>query len=75
MPTFDLDGSSLFASLIWGGIGSAMFMFGWKQKSGIPLGIGMALVAISYFISSAVLMSVASVAVFVVMYCLKKQGY
>jgi hypothetical protein len=75
MPAFDIDGSSLLASLIWGGIGSGMFTYGWKQKSGVPLGVGMALVAISYFISSAVLMSVASVAVFVVMYCLKKQGY
>lgn len=67
--------STLFASLVWGGIGSGFFIYGWKQKSPVPLGVGVALTAISYFIASALYMSLAAVAIFVVMYWLKKQGY
>ena len=69
------DSSTLFASLIWGSIGSGFFIYGWKQKSMVPLGCGLAVVFASYFISSALYMSLASVFIFVIMYWLKKQGY
>jgi hypothetical protein len=69
------DSSSLFASLIWGALGGGMFMFGWKQKSMVPLGCGLAIVMISYFIDTAGMMSLASVVVLVIMYWLKRQGY
>ena len=72
---FDLSASFLFASLIWGSIGSVMFMFGWKQKSTLPLAFGLALVGVSYFVASAFFMSLASIALLVLMYGLKKQGY
>ncbi|MDB6064317.1 MAG: hypothetical protein JWR26_525 [Pedosphaera sp.] len=72
---FSLDASSLFASLLWGTIGSGMFIFGWKQKSMIPLGGGLLMVGVSYFVANAVLMSLASIAICVGMYWLKKQGY
>ena len=72
---FDLSASVLFASLIWGGIGSGMFMYGWKQKSTLPLAGGFALTAVTYFVESALYMSLASVAILVIMYGLKKQGY
>jgi hypothetical protein len=67
--------NTLFASIIWGGIGSGFFIYGWKQKAMVPLGVGLALTGISYFISSALLMSLVAVAIFVVFYWLKKQGY
>lgn len=70
-----LDAHSLFASLIWGGIGSGIFTYGWKQKIPIPLGGGLLMVAGSYFISSALLMSLASIAIMAAMYWLKKHGY
>ena len=72
---FDLSASSLFASLIWGAIGSGFAIFGKKQRAGIPLAGGLALIAISYFISSWALMSLAGFLILVVMYWLKKQGY
>jgi hypothetical protein len=50
-------------------------MYGMKQRAEIPLGCGAVMVGITYFVDSALLMSVASVAVLVVMYWLKKQGY
>jgi hypothetical protein len=67
--------NTLFASLIWGGIGSGFLIYGWKQKAAVPLGVGLALTAISYFVGSAMYMSLAAVGIFVVMYWLKKQGY
>ena len=72
---FDLSASSLFASLIWGAIGGGFAIFGKKQRSTIPLVGGLAITAVSYFISSWALMSLASVVILVVMYWLKKQGY
>jgi hypothetical protein len=70
-----LDASFLFASLIWGAIGTGFFIFGWKQKSSIPLAGGLLLVVVSYFISSAVYMSAACTLILIVMYWMKKQGY
>jgi len=67
--------NTLFASLIWGGIGSGFFAYGWKQKAAIPLATGVAMVGISYFIGSALYMSLAGAAILVLMYWLKKQGY
>ena len=72
---FDLSASSLFASLIWGSVGTGLFIYGKKQREGIILGGGVAMVAVSYFVASAAYMSLASVAIVVVMYGLKKQGY
>jgi hypothetical protein len=72
---FGLNASFLFASLIWGSIGAGMAIYGKKQRSGIPLGCGLAMVGASYFISSWVLMSLASIGILVVMYVLKRQGY
>jgi hypothetical protein len=55
------NSSTLFASLLWGSIGSGIFIYGWKQKSAIPLAGGMLLVGVSYFIDSGLYMSLASV--------------
>jgi hypothetical protein len=72
---FDFSASSLFASLIWGAIGSGLFIYGKKQKSWVPLGCGLAMVAVSYFVDSAWGMSLASTGILGIMYWLKKQGY
>ena len=67
---------ALFASVIWGAIGSGMMLYGWKQKSMQPLGGGFLIAAISYFfLSSALYMSLASGAVLGAMWWLRKQGY
>jgi hypothetical protein len=55
------NSNTIVASLIWGSIGTGFFIFGWKQKSPVPLFGGVALIAISYFISSALWMSVVAV--------------
>jgi hypothetical protein len=70
-----LETNTIFASLIWGGIGSGFLAYGWKQKATVSLATGLTMVALSYFIGSAALMSLAETATLVVMYWLKKQGY
>lgn len=69
------DTNTIWASLVWGGIGSGFVSYGWKQKAGVALWTGLTMVALSYFIGSAALMSLAETATLVVMYWLKKQGY
>jgi hypothetical protein len=66
---------TLFASLIWGGLGSGIFIYGWRQKSISPLVGGLLMIGISYFISSAFLMSLISIGIVAGMYWVKKQGY
>ena len=55
------NSNTLIASLIWGSIGTGFAIDGWKQKSPVPLFGGVALIAISYFIGSALWMSVVAV--------------
>ncbi len=65
----------LFASLIWGSIGFGYFIFGKRQGAWIPMIGGVLMIAASYFIGSALLMSVVCIALVVAVYFLLKQGY
>lgn len=56
------NSNSLFASLIWGSIGLGFAIYGKRQKAMTPLIGGVALMAISYFISSALYMSLVGAA-------------
>jgi hypothetical protein len=53
----------LIAALIWGAVGLGFFIYGKKQRSFPPLLGGLALMGITYFIGSALWMSVAAVAI------------
>ena len=70
-----LDTKSLFASLVWGSIGVGYFIYGKKQRELMPMLGGVALIAVSYIVSSALLMSLISVAVMVAVYLLVKRGW
>ena len=54
--------SFLWASLLWGSIGVGFAIYGKRQRAMGPLVGGIALMAISYVISSALLMSLLGVA-------------
>ncbi len=56
------NSSSLFASLIWGSIGLGFAIYGKRQKAAAPLLGGILLMGISYFVSSALYMSLLGVA-------------
>ena len=53
--------STLFASLVWGSIGMGFAIYGKKQRATAPLAGGIMLMGISYFIGSALVMSVVGV--------------
>jgi hypothetical protein len=65
----------LWASVIWGAIATGYLVYGWRQKALMPLLGGLAMIAASFFIGSALLMSVVCIALMVVVYWLAKQGY
>ena len=65
----------LFASLIWGSVGVGYFIYGKKQGSWIPLTGGILMIVVSYFVGSALLMSVLSLGIIVGIYALLKKGY
>lgn len=69
------DTNTLVASLLWGGVGTFFFIYGWKQKSVIPLSGGLLITGICYFVSSVLYMSLANVCILVLMYWLKRLGY
>ena len=67
--------SFLFASLLWGSIGVGYFIYGKKQQSLPAMVGGILMIAVSYFVSSALGMSLISVLVIVAVYMLSKRGY
>jgi hypothetical protein len=69
---FDVESSTLWASLLWGSIGTGFWIYGWKQKNMVACFAGVALIAISYFIDSSWLMSVVAVAIILAMIWIKK---
>jgi hypothetical protein len=65
----------LFASLVWGSVGMGYFIYGKKQSSWAPMVGGVLMMAASYFVGSALLMSLVCVGLIVGIYVLLKQGY
>jgi hypothetical protein len=69
------DTRFLFASLLWGSIGVGYFIYGKKQQAIVPLIGGLLMIAVSYLVSSALLMSLISISLMVAVYCLVKRGW
>ncbi len=69
------DSSFLFASLLWGSIGVGYWIYGKKQREMMPMIGGAAMIAISYLVSSWLLMSLLGLALMVAVYLLVKRGY
>jgi len=67
--------SFLFASLLWGSIGLGYFIYGKKQQSVSPMVGGILMMTVSYFIASALLMSLLSLVIAGGVYILVKRGY
>ena len=69
------NASFLFASLFWGSVGVAYFIYGKKQTSWVPMIAGLLMIVVSYFVASALLMSLTCLGIMVLVYVLLKQGY
>jgi hypothetical protein len=70
-----LDSSWLFASLIWGSIGMGYLIYGKRQQSPPSLIGGLLMIVASYFAPSALVMSLACVALMAAVYVISKQGW
>jgi hypothetical protein len=70
-----LNESFLFASLIWGSIGTGYLIYGWRQKALVPFLGGFALVVISYFVGSWLLMSCLSIIAMILVHVLIRRGF
>ncbi len=65
------ESGTLFASLIWGSVGIGFAIYGKKQQAMVIWIGGLALIGISYFIASALYMSLAAVGILAAMFWLK----
>ena len=65
----------LFASLIWGSVGLGYFIYGKKQGSWVPMVGGIVMIAASYVAPSALIMSLISIGIIALVYCLLREGY
>jgi hypothetical protein len=70
-----LSTNFLFASLVWGSVGSGYFIYGKKQRSLIPMVGGVVMMAASYFVGSALLMSLLCLGLVAAVYVLLQRGY
>ena len=66
--------SYLFASLFWGSVGVGYFIYGKKQQSLPAMVGGILMVVVSYFVSSAFLMSLLCLGIAASVYFLIKRG-
>jgi hypothetical protein len=70
-----LDVHYLFASLMWGSAGVGYCIYGRRQESIAPFIAGVLMIAASYFISSAIWMSLSCLGLLAGAYVLAKRGY
>ena len=68
-----LNPSFLFASLVWGSVGLGYCIYGKRQQSWIPMVGGVLMIAASFFISSALLMSLVCLGLMAGVYVLLKR--
>ncbi len=67
--------AALFAGMLWGALAGGFLIYGWKQKTAIPLAVGVVLTVITIFLwNSALYMSLACIAVLGAFWWLKKRG-
>ncbi len=69
------NANSLFASLFWGSVGIGFTVYGKRQAAPSALAGGVAIIACSYFISSALLLTLTSLALAAVTIWLAKRGF
>lgn len=73
MDLTHLDSNQLWAAVLWSGIGGGYLIYGWRQKSSIPLAGGAALTLVCFL--PALWMSLAGVAIMLAVWWLMKRGW
>ncbi|MDR3459818.1 MAG: hypothetical protein P4N60_20510 [Verrucomicrobiae bacterium] len=72
MDMLNLDSNTIWASILWGGIGGGYIIYGWRQRSGIPLAGGVVM-SLACFLP-ALPMTLVSIATMVAVYWLMKRA-
>lgn len=67
------NANDLWASVLWGGIGGGYLIYGWRQRSAIPLAGGAAMTLACFL--PALPMTLISIAAMAAVYWLMKRGY
>lgn len=67
--------SFLWASLVWGALGTAYTVYGWRQKAPVPLGGGLILTLVSIFVGNWIIMSLVSLAILGLVHWLLSRGW
>ena len=70
-----LNTNWLFASLLWGSVGVGYFVYGKKQQCFSALLGGILMLVVSYFVGSALVMSLACIGIVAGVFLLTKLGY
>lgn len=70
-----LDPALLFISLITGGIGLVLFVYGKKQARGPHLAAGLALMAYPYFVDTVAMTIILAIAIVVALWIAVRQGW
>jgi hypothetical protein len=70
-----LDEKFLWASLIWGALGTAYLVYGSRQKEPVPAVGGLLVIAASYLIGSWLLMSIVGLATLALVHFLLRRGW
>ena len=71
----NFDSSFLFASLLWGSVGFGYWIYGKKQREMMPMIGGVAMIGVSYLVSSWLLMTLICIALMVGVRFLIRRGY
>ena len=71
----NLDPTWLFLSLFSSGVGFVLLVYGKKQQSFSAMVGGILMIGVSYFIGSALVMSLVSLAIIGTVYWLTRRGY
>jgi hypothetical protein len=69
------DTKFLLANLVWGSIAAGYILYGRKQREMVPFIGGVLMVVVSFLVTSALLMSLLSIALMVLIYVLMKRGW
>ena len=70
-----LDANFLLASLIWGSVGAGYFIYGKRQQAWVPMIGGILMMAVSYWVGSALVMSLICAGLMARIYVLLRQGW
>jgi hypothetical protein len=72
MNSINLDEHFLWASVFWSAIASGYWIYGWKQKSWIPLAGGGVMMAVSFFMPALTMSLVCLLTMYGVWWLMKR---